>query len=223
MRVLVLIRPACGGAEEGWRRASRRGVWPINMSYTAAPKPRLVVIVKAGRNLKLYVHKSVSVRETRQSLTSRRTDRTRATSDPYCKVGFFVPEFQSKSKVKGWISQQLRSQPKLYFLHTTTVCSRTLQPTWGGPTNTFVFEPPPTKDCVAMGMRVEVWSKSSMGKDDFMGQVIVTPEKYSQTHELWYPLEGRGGKGGAVTGEILLSVKAENLYVPYDSLNAAQG
>lgn len=150
-----------------------------------------MVVIKAARNLVL-------------------ADKQNATSNPFCRVGFCEgeDEIASKGKVRGWISTTLNSQPKLQQVHETQVVPRSLHPIYGGPNNTFALDPPLHPATGQMlQLRVEVWSKEKLGRDLFMGQVVLPPNQYATAaSERWLPLCGRPGKNDFVTGEILISI-----------------
>jgi hypothetical protein len=167
---------------------------------------RLIIVVKAGRNLIL-------------------ADKQNAVSNPYCKVGFCEgeAEISSKGKVRGWISSTLNSQPKLQQVRETSVVARSLHPIWPADQNTFALDPPTH---AATGqlllLRVEMWSKEKLGRDVFMGQVVLPPNQYAMSSERWLPLCSRPGKNDFVTGDVMLAITAPpSLRSRYDTQTIA--
>jgi len=53
-----------------------------------------------------------------------------------------------------------------------------------------------------------MWDRDKFGKDDFLGQVILTKEDFLTDTERWYTLRSRPGSHDKVSGEIRLGLRA---------------
>lgn len=71
----------------------------------------------------------------------------------------------------------------------TKVVSKTLNPKYSE--QPFLF-PTTKKDT---GIQIEVYDEDKIGKDEFMGQVVLTPANFTVQGEQWFALKPRPGKG----------------------------
>lgn len=84
----------------------------------------------------------------------------------------------------------------------TKVISKNLNPKWDQ--QPFIF----TTTKKDTGIQVDVYDEDKIGKDEFMGQVVLTPANFEVQGEQWFALKPRPGKDDEVKGDICLVLKA---------------
>lgn len=83
----------------------------------------------------------------------------------------------------------------------TRACKNTTRPVWYEE-----FEFPYVDD--SEHIYITVWDQDKFGKDDFLGQVVLTKEDLVVDGERWFPLRSRPGSHDRVSGEIRIGLRS---------------